>query len=426
MITKLNYETWFLDFFDGKLSPSQKKDVIDFVNNNPDLHPQFECFENIHLSETDKVSFEKNSFKKQKSWLFNYYSIDELAFNFIEGNLSNEELRELNELKSFNAELNNKINEYGKIKLLPCKNAIAIENILLKKNDSFELIHENNFEAYCILYYENQSPELFSALSNCMSNNDTLKKQFKEFGKLKLIPQKEDVFENKPQLKKKETVVVAFNYRNAVAIAAVLLLAILLYNPFKSNVQKIAIKETNLNKNTLANNILSEKKKMAKKENSAFEKDKKENLNSKNVFSNGNFEKKKAANKTMNNSVLSIPNNLKADDVVLTEKDSITNKNNSENEVKNDVSATANNKTNEKGILSPGEFVATVVNKDYYPNQTPTSQINSTFYAMKNVIQSVSGGSADVDKKEDKNYKEFRFRIGGFSLSRKKAKEQID
>ena len=98
MITRDNYEIWFLDHAEGKLTSGERAMLFSFLQKNPDLKNEFDAFENISFDAPREKTTTNDDLKKKQSWLLKKYSEDELIFNFTEGNLSNEELREWNDL----------------------------------------------------------------------------------------------------------------------------------------------------------------------------------------------------------------------------------------------------------------------------------------------------------------------------------------
>lgn len=65
-LNRSNYELWFIDYTDGKLSPSQKEELFRFLEQHPDLKEEFELFtaEEVRL-EVPKASFaDKSALKK--------------------------------------------------------------------------------------------------------------------------------------------------------------------------------------------------------------------------------------------------------------------------------------------------------------------------------------------------------------------------
>lgn len=64
-INRNNYEVFFIDFYDGKLTDMLKLEMELFLEENPDLKEEFEAFENITIN-TNKVSFSAKQELKRK------------------------------------------------------------------------------------------------------------------------------------------------------------------------------------------------------------------------------------------------------------------------------------------------------------------------------------------------------------------------
>ncbi len=89
-IDRTNYEIFFLDYFEGSLSPGQAEELMAFLDAEPDLRAEFEAFEMVTLDEVDdKVVFAgKDSLKRGQVTSANY----EWYFAaYAEGDLSAEE-----------------------------------------------------------------------------------------------------------------------------------------------------------------------------------------------------------------------------------------------------------------------------------------------------------------------------------------------
>ncbi|MBV6453334.1 MAG: hypothetical protein FNNCIFGK_00565 [Bacteroidia bacterium] len=88
MINRENYEIWFIDYFDGKLSPEQTAELLLFLEENGDLKLEFDSFSNITLPEQD-VKFEnKMSLKKNVVGAENF---EEFAIGYLENTLTDEQ-----------------------------------------------------------------------------------------------------------------------------------------------------------------------------------------------------------------------------------------------------------------------------------------------------------------------------------------------
>ena len=95
-INRNNYEAYFLDFAEGNLSEEERKQVLDFVQANPDLREELEEFELIQLQTEDENP--ENWADLKKNYSDSQEIRDELYFNALEGELSAEQKVALNKL----------------------------------------------------------------------------------------------------------------------------------------------------------------------------------------------------------------------------------------------------------------------------------------------------------------------------------------
>jgi hypothetical protein len=136
-------------------------------------------------------------------------------------------------------------------------------------------------------------------------------------------------------------------------------------------------------------------------------------------------EEEKLVELPKNNKNIVKKDSVKLKDPVVNEKPENNLANNASNQKSDPDNYRDKNQKSEDG-LNPLNAVASVINKKYYEETTPKEETTSPFYAMKNVVKSASGGNADINKKEDSEYKEFGFKIGDFKFSRKKNKNKVD
>jgi hypothetical protein len=436
VITRDNYEIWFLDFAEGKLNPSQQEMLFAFLEENPDLKKELDTFENISFEKPLAVSNNSADLKKKQSWLLEKYSIEELVFNFCENNLSNEELREWNDLAEAMPELLKKVEAERKLVLKPLATENFDQKLTLKKNLALYSVDTSNYKEHFILYAETKELALHTAISLFLKTNPDLKAEFELTQKLILKADTSIVFENKNELKKKEKIVAfyqtsSFAWRS-VAVAACLILAAIFFYPSDNSTTKTMaeVKDTSkaikMSVEEEINPINNIKEEVSNQNNSnvALNKKKKQE-NQKLEIKNQKIVPNLIEDKKENNFV-EVPKIVKKNDTIIPKVPSnierplenlANNQSNQKSEIKNQKSGDG---------LNPLSAVASLINKKYYEEQTPKSETASTFYAMKNVVRSVSGGNADIEKKEDSDYKETGFRIGEFKFSRKKNKNKVD
>lgn len=89
IITRDNYEPYFLDYLEGKLEENMIDEFLDFLEQNPDLKEELHLFENIHLPE-EEVFF------SGKKHLYKLSAEEQTAFEMkavacMEGDLKDEE-----------------------------------------------------------------------------------------------------------------------------------------------------------------------------------------------------------------------------------------------------------------------------------------------------------------------------------------------
>ena len=82
-----NYESWFLDYFEGNLSAEKVAELFLFLEQHPKLKEEFESFELITLEDThlSDVYEEKESLKKKSA--INSENINDWLIDELEGNL---------------------------------------------------------------------------------------------------------------------------------------------------------------------------------------------------------------------------------------------------------------------------------------------------------------------------------------------------
>ena len=85
MLTRSNYEIYFLDYHEGNLTESQRRELVLFLEQHPDLKEEFDSFVNVVLEPDTLTSFaNKESLKKKenihsgnyRTWLVAYFEKD--------------------------------------------------------------------------------------------------------------------------------------------------------------------------------------------------------------------------------------------------------------------------------------------------------------------------------------------------------------
>ncbi|HET6244133.1 MAG: hypothetical protein H0V01_15695 [Bacteroidetes bacterium] len=114
-ITFNNYESWFLDYHEGKLNEDQKEMVLLFLEQNAKLLEEFNAFDNTFVLTENFVLFEgKENLKAPEASDF-----DTLFVAYIENELNPEQKKKTNELIRGNKKLSEEFSLFKKTVLKP-------------------------------------------------------------------------------------------------------------------------------------------------------------------------------------------------------------------------------------------------------------------------------------------------------------------
>ena len=211
-INKKNYEEWFLDYFEERLTPEQVEELMAFLELNDDLKEEFESFENITLPPAKPVIFDAKE-KLKKIGIISVGDINEKnceAFLVaeVEGDLSSEQSDNLFEFLEKNPTLKKELELLKKSKLTPDNNIVFDNKEYLKKKPVITVgeINEQNYNDFFIAELENDlQASQVSELKEFLCKNPHLRKDNDLFGLLKVTPDKSIVFDRKELLKKTAT-----------------------------------------------------------------------------------------------------------------------------------------------------------------------------------------------------------------------------
>ncbi|HTB32205.1 MAG TPA: hypothetical protein VK808_09275 [Bacteroidia bacterium] len=130
-----NYEAYFLDYYEGSLSPALVMELMEFVAKHPELKEEFENVELIALTDTDKIKFDKKESLKKSLTGINTANFDEYAIQFVEGTLSPDLQHELKAFIGQNAQYKRELDLYTKTKLVPDTSIVLEDKYLLKRRN---------------------------------------------------------------------------------------------------------------------------------------------------------------------------------------------------------------------------------------------------------------------------------------------------
>lgn len=116
MITRDNYEPFFLDYLEGNLDENMIDQFLDFLEMNPDLKEELHLFENIKLPEEQVVFAGKEHL--YKSGHDEKAAFERKAVAFIEGDLKDEEREAFETYIAGRPELQKEIGLFAKTRLI--------------------------------------------------------------------------------------------------------------------------------------------------------------------------------------------------------------------------------------------------------------------------------------------------------------------
>lgn len=226
-INKHNYEAFFLDYYEGKLTPNEVAELLLFIEQHPEVKEDFDSFENITLDNSSFVFENKEELKKE----ITFNNKDEYFIKAIEGNITKTENELLNSFLKQHPQSFYELELYKKTKLYPEL------NIVFDNKDTLKQICTPQDELL-ISALENQLslPEL-ELLNQQFEADISFKSEYALFQKTKLKADSSVVYENKEKLKRKEKKIIPLYFRYAAA-AAILLLFGLFYIFNKPNQPK--------------------------------------------------------------------------------------------------------------------------------------------------------------------------------------------
>ena len=206
-INRDNYEVYFLDYLEGRLSPEMMEEVQLFVLQNPDLRNFLDEFDAISLVADQDVVFEKKSNLK-KNQVFATSQVNELNYeeylvNEAEGLLNNEELAAIEEFISINPqfELDRKLFALAHLSV---DDTIVFEakESLKKKAIAVGAIDAETFETLMARELEGDlNPDEKLQLAEFMQYNPQFEKDRKLYAHTKLVAETDIIYEDKNSLK---------------------------------------------------------------------------------------------------------------------------------------------------------------------------------------------------------------------------------
>ena len=116
MMTRDNYESFFLDYLEGKLEENMIDEFLDFLKQNSDLKEELRLFENIHLPEEQIVFSGKKHLYKSFTDEKSAFEIKTIAL--MEGDLKDDERDSFEVYLANHPEMQKEFDLFGKTRLV--------------------------------------------------------------------------------------------------------------------------------------------------------------------------------------------------------------------------------------------------------------------------------------------------------------------
>ncbi len=128
-----NYEALIIDYLDGKLDPSVLRDLMVFMDQNPDIKAEFTLL--LELGEMEEPSAEKSDFTflKRPAYPEVKEAFQETLIAFTENDLNHQQLVDFERNRVIYPELNEEIKSYQKAKMVPDPSLVFEGKAQLKK-----------------------------------------------------------------------------------------------------------------------------------------------------------------------------------------------------------------------------------------------------------------------------------------------------
>lgn len=215
-----NYEIWFIDYADGKLSAQQKQELFRFLKNNPHLKEEFEQFENVSLKKENIVFEEKESLKRSTLEITGK-NCEDYFIAYHEHLLSPADKKAVEDFVMTYPGVKKDFEAYGKVYFGKKKEEFDEKEYIKTVHSS---ITDNNRHWWMISAVEHTlTASEQKIFEQACVENDSFRAEYEQYKKT-LLSTQEVVFTDKESLKRKDGKVIPLFVRYASYAAAACLL----------------------------------------------------------------------------------------------------------------------------------------------------------------------------------------------------------
>jgi tellurite resistance protein len=223
MINKNNYESWFLDYYEGTLPAERVADLFLFLEQHPDLKEEFDAFENIKLTDDLTDVFPAKDFLKKT--VVDQSNVQQFLIAELEGDLSADELKALHDFIAANK-------QFEADKLLYTKTKLADEAEVFPDKELLKKISQEVINTQQLLIAELEgdiNPSEQKQLDKIVATHPEFERDRTLYSKTKLTADVSIKYPNKGELKKTVSLFGNRSLIYTISIAASILLFLGLY-----------------------------------------------------------------------------------------------------------------------------------------------------------------------------------------------------
>ncbi len=200
-----NYESFFLDYIEGRLSAQERAELEAFLAENPDLAATLEGFEMITLPAPDsKASFDrKDQLKKQAVLCLNEENREDYYIAYLEDRLTADERLAVEADAASQPTYTQLLDTYRKTQLIAGDEA-SDEHFFLYRKRTLTALTPQLQSAVMVAYLEGWlNAEERSTVEKALSGNAALQKELQAYQRA-VVPTETAVFPDKKRLYRKE------------------------------------------------------------------------------------------------------------------------------------------------------------------------------------------------------------------------------
>lgn len=149
MLSRSNYEIYFLDYHEGNLTEGQRRELMSFLEQNPDLKEEFDSFVNVSVEpDQTTVFYNKDSLKKKEGVNLSNYKTWLVAYT--EGDLNDNQKKEVDLFLSEHPDLKSELDLFRRTRTVPDYTIVFKDKNSLKRGGRVIAFSRVNYRVMAI------------------------------------------------------------------------------------------------------------------------------------------------------------------------------------------------------------------------------------------------------------------------------------